>query len=423
MRLIICHNSQSMSKFLNVNRDGPAFEAVIDLAARTAISRNYPFSPCHVKYLPKYLLRLPVNRLQQGAKLEHFMELFEHCQAKYKDPLLKKLAEADRLYFGINDRHERDEKRARKMYEELSGELFEARAMCIVIYDAELLRLQKSSNPVQDTYYQKVLDLTIEQLSDSKFTSIGLFSVEGNTQDLPANARQKVLSALQLHKQLFPIQVVHDKTEKIISCIRCETHFFEKFAFNCGFYKAPFCSPECMMVGFIRDSVNEENKKEMYFDLVDFDSLDSLARNACPGIDYLDLAHPARFMNFFKINTLLGKETRGLFKKSWEEDSLFECAYLMNMPLAEFNSNYNDSRLSIEIPILALWAQTVLFFAYAIRDSRFYGLLLLNCYFLLKSGVLKCLGGAQEKEASDHISTILYMALEASDTEVFSHFI
>ena len=313
-----------MAEAVNVIGDVPGKEAIIDLAVRTAISRKYPFSPVHEEHLSQYLLRLPVTRLQDGAKLEHIMELFEHCQAKYKDPLLKKLAEADRLFFGINVRHERKEKQARKLYEELSGDLFEAQAMCMAIYNSEVGRLYQDGNPKHKTYYRLLVDGSITQLVNGKFSPIGLFNIDvlGNSRELPAIARQKLRSATQLREKIFPILVVYDKTEKIIPCTRCKGHFFEKFAFNCGFFKAPFCSPECMMVRFSLVSVNEENKKELFTELIpDLEVLLSLAARAKAETLPIYLDQPERIPAFFKINSLLGTERRiSQFKKLFADE-------------------------------------------------------------------------------------------------------
>ena len=92
----------------------------------------------------------------------------------------------------------------------------------------------------------------------------------------------------------------------------------------------------------------------------------------------------------------------------------------MNHALVDFNAKYKHSRLPIEIPIQALWAQSALWLLYAIKNPKVHGLLVANCYFLLQSGVLKSLGEAQENVATEGISTILHMSIIAYDHRVFS---
>lgn len=128
--------------------------ALLDHAARIAIERGYSFPIIDCDSLQEYLFRQPVERFRDGIKVDHVLELFERSKAKYKDPLLRKLAEADRIFFGINERKERNEKLALQLYEELADDLSEARWMCLSLYHKEYCRFEGKDQADEEAWYQ-----------------------------------------------------------------------------------------------------------------------------------------------------------------------------------------------------------------------------------------------------------------------------
>ena len=385
------------------------FSAMWDLAGRIAISRGYPFALVNTEYLSKYLTRLPIKRFKDGVKVEHILELFERCQAKYKDPLMKRLAEADRLFFGINERKERNEKLAIQIYEELADDLFEARAMCLVVYN---IAITPEVTPLWITFLKKAETFLMEQLVSGKFTPVGLscYNILRVSFDLPAD---KVEAAQKLGAKYLPLRLEDDQVEPLISCSRCACHFYERFAVRCGLLKDSFCTHECLMVRYNIIYFHED-----ITELIPDPSVQvSLARDKGP-LDYLNWNDLERLLEYFDAKSLLYTENHAALRDNIRKKSWRGCVALLRDGLLRYNRSYKERPLSLEIPIRTLWCQSAILLFLFKRDHDFDDLqfFIPNCCFLLQSGVLKSLGKARAKEVKDHISTILYqMIMEAED--------
>ena len=250
--------------------------------------------------------------------------------------------------------------------------------------------------------------LTIHQVHTKKLTVIGLVCVSyfDDSPDLTPEWLAKLKSVVELRMSFFPLRFAVDDAQKIILCTRCDGYSFEKYTIQCGFFKAPFCSAECLMVRFILFSCTKQLSE--YIPKVPV--LRSLAKDVGP-IEYLDLKDPARLANHFKVKSLLKPEYRNVFKESIERKTLKDSIYLMIDPLSQFTADHYG--VPLEIPIHSLWCQAALYLMQFRKESADVHLsgVFANCAFLLQSGVLRSLGEQREKEAIDHISTILYLAI------------
>ena len=293
-----------MSSVFDLENDKAGVYTLCDQAARIAINRKCSFSLRHVNILPEYLLRQPIERFKDGVKIEHISELFERCKAKQKDPLLKRLAEADRLFFGINDRKERNAMQARKMYEDLAKELPEARSMCMVIYHAEFCSSKDEKD--HDFYHQELAANSLIQLLTKKFTAIGLCCLDliDELRDVPIHFRARIQSAYKLTKSLIPLRITIDRTEKIVDCsyVGCEHSLYEKYSVYCDFFNAPFCSVRCQLSRFIASIVTQKLEvDDITSKLIAF----SRTTRYPVQMDYFDSDDPARLVDHFKIKSLI----------------------------------------------------------------------------------------------------------------------
>ena len=386
--------------------DQAVHETLLDEAARIAISRNFKFTITNSVVLAEYILRLPIDRFKDGVKVEHVVELFERCKAKHKDPLLKKLAEADRLFFGINNNYEQNERMALQLYEELSEHLPEARWMCLVVYHGHYCDCEDPKE--QRLHAKKVAALSKEQLLAEKYTPIGLYcaSIVKEIFGSPVYLRKKLHAAYKLVGNWFPLRINIHETENIVSCERCKHSFYEKYAIQCGFFKSPFCSVECQMARFVQ--VHLDGKGIDYIpleiDIRDFPRV-------IDSIDYLDLEDPKRLVDHFKVKSLLKPENQAYLKMSVAKKSFEKCAILMRDPLKEFGNH--PRRPSLETAIRCVWAQTAFLLGYFQKETIHpcFNVLLANCAFLLQSGILANLDESLAKEIADDVSTIANLAI------------
>ena len=392
--------------------DDVGCEILSDQATRIAISRNYPFSRACAEYLFEYIVRQPIERFRNGVTVDHFLEIFERCKSKQKDPLQKKLVEADRVYFGINERKERNEKKALKLYEELAYELPEARSMCLAIYNHKLALLMDddAEGPETGRYRRQIADLTIRQISNKQFTPIVLFCLHQFEElpDFPTHVYKKIDSAFDLAEKHLPLRCECDHDEDVVECAHCECSFYEKFAIQCDFFEALFCSVECQLLKFICEVFDG------YYCGYSPKAVESLSfPKDVNKVEYLDLDDPARLVEHFKVKTLLKPGYQTYLKRSVKEKAFDKCAILLRDPLTEYIKKPFES--PPEVPIRSLWCQAALLLGHFQKqpEEEYIQMLYANCLFLLESGVLSSLPEEEALKALEDLSNILDLAIDA----------
>ena len=384
--------------------------ALCDYAARIAIGT---FTIAHTLILTEYLMRLPIERFDEGFKVEHILELFDRCKKKHKDPLQRTLAKADRLFFGINDRRERDERQAVSIYEELSNDLPEARSMCLVVYHSEYCSIDDLKSPEARACLKKINEITTGQLLSQRYSPVGLYCVRyvASMSCLSSFIRTKIQSARKLQQKVFPLPAKIDRPGRIVSCNRdrCNQCLYEEYAVKCEFFKTTFCSVNCQMTRFIVECINFR----LNFNLEE-SSIRSLAKDLGP-VDYLDVNDPSRLIEYFNVKSLCLNH-QAFLKQSLQEKSFIKCAILLREPLGEYIESPNEPPL--DTPIRSLWCLAALLLSQfrSHPGSNYIDMVFAICVFLLQSGVLANLGESKAKEATDHISTILSLATVAHDT-------
>ena len=344
--------------------------------------------------------------------VDHILELFERCKTKQIDPLKQRLVEADRLFYGMNERKERNEKQAMRIYEELSYDLPEARSMCLAVYHYKLLLLEEEDGPEASVYRRQISEITIRQVSNKHFTPIVLYrlSLFDEIPDLPCHVFKKIDTAFKLAQKYMPLRTNVDKRKKIIDCSKCERPFYGMFAIKCEFFDAPFCSVECQIAQFICKVFDG------YYFGYSPKAVESLSfPEDADLVEYLDLNDPARLVEHFKVKTLLKPGYQTYLKRSVKEKAFRKCAILMRDPLTEFS--IRPFEFSPEIPIRSLWCQSALLLAQFHKEPTENTIQMLhgNCLFLLLSGVLSCLDEEEALEAYEDVSNILDLAIDADE--------
>ena len=164
------------------------------------------------------------------------------------------------------------------------------------------------------------------------------------------------------------------------------------------------------MVRFIRANFD----LTCYKDFTDPVKLDDFPR-AVNNLEYLDMDDPTRLVNHFNVKSLLKPENQAYLKTSVSRKAFDKCAILLRDPLSQFGKS--PQTMELEIPIRSLWCQAALFLAQFQKepDEDYLCIIYGNCTFLLKSGILSCLGESRAKEAADHISTIVHLALKIAE--------
>ena len=395
--------------FFLAEEENPGFNALLDLAARTAIIRGYPFLHAHANILGEFVLRLAIERFENGIHVDHALELFERCKKKHKNLLQRKLAEADRLFFGINDRKEQNENLALMFYEELANDLPEARSMCMVIYHSRYNSIVDEKSPESRMYKEKIANLVKQQVATEKFTIIGLLCLDF-VGSLPPYMSAKLQSAHKLEETRFPLQVVTDRSKKIVSCACCEFHFYEIFAVHCTFFGESFCSVQCQMHRFILTNIDRKFR-ETRPRVFSFEKL----TEPLGSTDCFDVDDPGHLIDHFNVKSLIKSSNQTYLKKSVEKKAFLYCAILLQDPLRDYIKNTNKPPL--EIPVRSLWCQSALLLGHLLKrpSEDYLHILFANCSFLLQSGFLESLGESRAKEAASHISTIVRMALKLVD--------
>ena len=374
-----------------------------DLVSKAVSFRDHHVPTKAFQYLSYYLLRLPIERFEDGIKIEHYLELFDRNRAQYSDPLLRKLQEADRLFFDLTRRGRRDEKRALEMYEELSNDLLEAKAMCLVIYNQQAVvgADMRKDSLVELTWKTGFMEL---ELVESNYWTPVILTHAGFYEHSSLSGSYAM--AIDLKKRYLPL---HFNFDTMSMCRMCAVSLKDKEVVRCGFYQSPFCSFECQMHRWVESSFGLID-----FQMPSFSDYRALAKKPTRVPEYLSFDDPTQIIQHFNILPLLDSEQRSDLEGITDAKD-FEL--FLSCTNDALYMSVNEGKASVTDSIILLWCEAVLSYAKFRLHPRedCINRTLLDCSYLLRSGILDALEDRSSTQAREELSALIYLALETME--------